>query len=64
MENHDRVDVGPRRFRVIARIVESDDPDHPRVRRIASDMTGNRNRYTEYRKRTSRPIAVVVLTPA
>ncbi|MEO6115044.1 MAG: nitroreductase family deazaflavin-dependent oxidoreductase [Pseudolysinimonas sp.] len=56
------VNVGPRRFRATARVVEGDDPDYPRLWRIANDMAGNRGRYMEYQKRTDRPIAVVVLT--
>ncbi len=55
------INVGPRRFAVIARPVLPDDPDYPRLWQIVNK--NNQNRYTEYQKRTSRPIPVVVLTP-
>ncbi|MEO6532233.1 MAG: nitroreductase family deazaflavin-dependent oxidoreductase [Pseudolysinimonas sp.] len=56
------VNVGPRRFRATARVVEAGDPDYPRLWRIANDMAGNRGRYIEYQKRTDRVIAMVVVT--
>lgn len=57
------INVGTSRFPVTARLVTSDDPDYPRMWQIANDMPGNKNRYNEYQKRTTRPIAVVLLTP-
>jgi deazaflavin-dependent oxidoreductase (nitroreductase family) len=61
--NEVEINVGPRRFPATARPVEAGDADYSRMWRIANDMPGNRNRYIGYQKRTSRPIAVVVLTP-
>jgi deazaflavin-dependent oxidoreductase (nitroreductase family) len=58
------INVGPRRFAVVARPVTPDDPDYARLWQIVNAMKGNRNRYIGYQKRTSRPIPVVVLTPA
>jgi len=55
------INVGPRRFAVTARPVPTDDPEYPRLWQIVNQ--NNQNRYTEYQKRTSRPIPVIVLTP-
>jgi deazaflavin-dependent oxidoreductase (nitroreductase family) len=57
------INVGPRRFRVLAKAVTPDDADYARLWRIVNDMPGNRNRYIGYQRRTSRPIPVIVLTP-
>ena len=54
------INVGPRRFAVTARPVLPDDPDYSRLWQIVNK--NNSNRYTEYQKKTSRPIPVVVLT--
>jgi F420H(2)-dependent quinone reductase len=53
------INVGPKRFPVTARIVLPDDPDYPRLWRIANK--NNADRYTAYQEKTERPIAVVVL---
>jgi len=53
------INVGPRRFAVTARPVLPDDPDYSRLWQIVNK--NNSNRYTEYQKKTSRPIPVVVL---
>jgi deazaflavin-dependent oxidoreductase (nitroreductase family) len=55
------INVGPRRFAVTARPVLPGDPDYPRLWQIVNK--NNSNRYTEYQKKTSRPIPVVVLSP-
>jgi deazaflavin-dependent oxidoreductase (nitroreductase family) len=57
------INVGPKRFGVIAKPVTPDDPEYPRLWQIVNDMPGNKNRYIGYQKRTTRPIPVVVLTP-
>jgi len=54
------INVGPRRFAVTARPVLPEDPDYSRLWQIVNK--NNSNRYTEYQKKTSRPIPVVVLT--
>lgn len=55
------VNVGPRRFPVAARVVLPDDPDYLRLWEITNK--NNADRYTEYQKKTTRPIAVVELSP-
>jgi F420H(2)-dependent quinone reductase len=44
-----------------ARAVEPSDPDYARLWKIVND--NNRDRYTAYQQKTSRPIPVVVVTP-
>lgn len=56
------INVGPKRFRVTARVLLPDDPDYARLFRIADD--NNSGRYSAYQTKTTRPIAVVELTPA
>ncbi|GFG70322.1 nitroreductase family deazaflavin-dependent oxidoreductase [Mycolicibacter senuensis] len=56
------INVGPARFAVTARPVLPDDPDYARLWQIVN--TNNAHRYEAYQRRTSRPIPVVVLTPA
>ncbi|HYZ67647.1 MAG TPA: nitroreductase/quinone reductase family protein, partial [Mycobacterium sp.] len=56
------INVGPKRFGVTAKPVLPDDPDYARLWQIVNK--NNANRYANYQKRTSRPIPVVVLTPA
>jgi deazaflavin-dependent oxidoreductase (nitroreductase family) len=56
------INVGPKRFRVTASPVLPDNPDYARLWQIVNK--NNSNRYEAYQKNTSRPIPVVVLTPA
>ncbi len=56
------IQVGRRRAAAEARIVESGDADYPRLWRLVNEV--NHGRYDGYQKRTVRPIALVVLTPA
>ncbi|MGH3636617.1 nitroreductase family deazaflavin-dependent oxidoreductase [Mycobacterium sp.] len=55
------INVGPKRFGVIARPVLLDDPDYARLWQIVND--NNADRYEAYQRHTSRPIPVIVLTP-
>lgn len=55
------INVGPKRLPVTARTVLPDDPDYQRLWQITNK--NNADRYAEYQKKTTRPIAVVVLTP-
>ena len=55
------VQVGRRRFRAVASVVESGDVDHTRLWRLMNDV--NRGRYDRYQTRTARPIPVVRLSP-
>jgi F420H(2)-dependent quinone reductase len=56
------IQIGRERQAARAREVGPSDPDYSRLWKIAND--GNRGRYYEYQKNTSRGIPVVVLTPA
>lgn len=55
------INVGPRRFAVVAQPVLSTDPDYARLWRIVN--ANNADRYDGYQARTTRPIPVVRLTP-
>ncbi len=54
------VQVGRKRTNATARLVFPDDPDYERLMALCN---ANKDRYAAYRKRTDRPIPVVVLTP-
>jgi F420H(2)-dependent quinone reductase len=56
------IQIGRERQKVRARELGKDDPDYERLWKVAND--GNRGRYDEYQKRTSRTIPVVALSPA
>lgn len=55
------IQVGRRKMKAIARPTLPDDPDY--ARRFAIVDKVNKGRYAEYQKHTTRPLAVVVLTP-
>ena len=55
------VQVGRRRFPAVARVVERDDADYPRLWRAVNEV--NRGRYDRYQAKTARPIPLVRLTP-
>lgn len=55
------INVGPKRFAVVAKPVLPDDPDYGRLWQIVNK--NNANRYEGYQSRTSRPIPVIALTP-
>lgn len=56
------INVGPKRFGVVAKPVLPSDPDYARLWQIVNK--NNSNRYEAYQKKTSRPIPVVVLSKA
>lgn len=56
------IQVARKRRRGTARVVEPQAPEFDRLWKLVND--NNRDRYTAYQTRTSRPIPVVVLTPA
>lgn len=56
------IQVGRRALPVRARVTLPDDPDYARRWGLVDAV--NQGRYSEYQKKTKRPIAVVVLTPA
>ena len=55
------IQVGRTRSAGRARIVEADEPDYPRLWALMN--TVNHGRYDGYQRLTTRPIALVVLTP-
>jgi deazaflavin-dependent oxidoreductase (nitroreductase family) len=56
-----QLQIGRRRMAGLARIVEVGDADYPRLWRLVNDY--NHGRYDAYQRKTTRPIALVVLTP-
>jgi F420H(2)-dependent quinone reductase len=56
------INVGRKRFDVVAKPVLPGDPDYPRLWKIVNDYNGDR--YEAYQEKTSRPIPVVVLSKA
>ena len=57
-----RLQIGPAHLLGTARVVPPGDPDYTRLWQLAND--GNHGRYQRYQAKTSRPIAVLVVTPA
>lgn len=57
-----RLQIARRRADGRARVVDSGDPDRPRLWRLVNDT--NRHRYDGYQARTTRPIPLVVVTPS
>jgi F420H(2)-dependent quinone reductase len=55
------IQVGRERLKARARAVEPSDPDYDRLWKVVDENNGGR--YSEYQKRTERPIPVVVITP-
>jgi deazaflavin-dependent oxidoreductase (nitroreductase family) len=55
------IQIGRDRRPARARVIEQSDPDYERVWRIVNE--NNKDRYTAYQEKTSRPIRVVALTP-
>lgn len=56
------IQVGRERQPATARVIDSTDPDYPRVWQIVN--ANNRDRYSGYQQKTARPIPVVALTPS
>ena len=57
-----QLQIGPAHLLGKARVVPPGDPDYARLWQLAND--GNRGRYHRYQGKTSRKIAVMVVTPA
>jgi F420H(2)-dependent quinone reductase len=55
------IQVGREREKGTARVVEPSDPGYERLWKIVNE--NNRDRYSAYQEKTSRPIPVVALTP-
>ena len=56
------IQIGRKRQKASSRSVEPTDPDYARLWKIVNENNGDR--YTAYQSETSRPIPVVVITPA
>jgi F420H(2)-dependent quinone reductase len=56
-----QVQIGRKREKANARVIERSDPDYERLWRIVNE--NNRDRYTAYQQQTSRPIPVIAITP-
>lgn len=54
------INVGPQRFAVHAQILLPDDADYARLWTVVN--ANNSDRYTNYQKRTDRPIAIIALS--
>ena len=55
------VQVGREHEKASARVVERSDPEYERLWRIVNE--NNRDRYTAYQQKTSRPIPIIAITP-
>src|SRR6478736_4124992 len=55
------INVGAQRFPVHADILLPESPDYARLWQVVN--ANNSDRYTNYQKRTDRPIAIIALTP-
>lgn len=55
------INVGTKRFPVHADILLPNSPDYARLWQVVN--ANNSDRYTNYQKRTDRPIAIIALTP-
>src|SRR5688572_2113099 len=56
------IQIGRERRPATARVIESTDPEFPRVWQIVNE--NNRDRYAAYQTQTARPIPVIALTPS
>jgi len=56
------IQLGRERHRAAASVIEPSNPDYARFWRIVNEENGDR--FEAYQKETSRPIPVVVITPA
>ena len=56
-----QVQVGRKREQASGRVVERSDPDYERMWQIVNG--NNRDRYTAYQQRTSRPIPIIAIAP-
>ena len=57
-----QLQVGPAHLLGTARVVPPDDPDYARLWQLVN--AGNHDRYERYQSRTSRKLALLVVTPA
>jgi deazaflavin-dependent oxidoreductase (nitroreductase family) len=55
------IQVARERRQGTARVIESTDPDYARLWQLVND--NNHDRYAAYQRQTSRPIAVIAVTP-
>ncbi len=57
-----QVQVGRKREKASGRVVERSDPEYERMWQIVNE--NNRDRYTAYQQKTSRPIPIIAITPS
>jgi F420H(2)-dependent quinone reductase len=57
-----QLQIGPAHLLGTARMVPPDDPGYARLWQLVND--GNHGRYQRYQAKTSRPLALLVVTPA
>ena len=55
------VQIGRERRKGVARILEPSDPDYGRLWKIVNE--NNKDRYSAYQEKTTRPIPVIAVTP-
>ncbi|OBJ49375.1 nitroreductase family deazaflavin-dependent oxidoreductase [Mycobacterium sp. 1423905.2] len=55
------INVGPKRLAVRARRITPEDSDYPRLWRVVNE--NNSDRYSNYQRKTSRPIPIFAMTP-
>ena len=55
------IQVGREHEKASARVVEPPDPEYERLWRTVNE--NNRDRYTAYQQKTSRPIPIIAITP-
>jgi deazaflavin-dependent oxidoreductase (nitroreductase family) len=55
------IQIGRARQRATARIIEPSDPSYDRLWKVVN--AGNRDRYTAYQQKTTRPIPVIAIAP-
>jgi deazaflavin-dependent oxidoreductase (nitroreductase family) len=55
------IQIGRDRQRGTARIIEPSDPNYERLWKVVNE--NNRDRYTAYQQKTTRPIPVIAITP-
>ena len=56
------IQIGRERQPATARVLDSTDPDYPRLWQIVNE--NNNDRYAAYQAKTARPIPVIALTPS
>jgi deazaflavin-dependent oxidoreductase (nitroreductase family) len=56
------IQIGRERRRATARVVEASDPNYDRLWKVVN--ANNRDRYSAYQKKTTRPIPIIAIAPS